>query len=139
MTIPVPSFPVIRSTLRDDATGELVVNGTSFPLSADSLEHLRRGVIAYTAKTARQFGRPVRLHATEPGGATFDVAVNPDGFVQAVGVANSVEEISEGQDRLIEEGPCRACSGDADVSENFCAWCGTVDPLSAILTPGERA
>ncbi|ARJ07650.1 hypothetical protein GCM10010988_40310 [Cnuibacter physcomitrellae] len=139
MSIPVPSFPVIRSTLRDDATGELVVNDTSYPIAGDTINRTRTGVIAYTASRARELGRPVRLRATEPGGGTFDVAVSGDGYVQTLNPDQSVDEPRPGQTRLVEQGKCRTCGGETDVSENYCAFCGTKDPLSAIVTPGEHA
>lgn len=135
MSVPVPTFPALSCVLREDLTGELTMNNTTYPITASTLRRLRVGVIGHAAASARTMGRPVKLTAAEPGGS-FTIAVHPDGYVQPLNTDHTVDDIPPGYPRPVEHDDCRECGDVADVAQNFCVWCGAREPLAVVQPAG---
>ncbi|MEU4383901.1 hypothetical protein [Promicromonospora sp. NPDC023805] len=81
-TAPVPEWPRIEAVARPDGTGELTIDGTSYPVQASTVEEARLAILARIADTAAELQRPVRVLASEPDGQ-WSLIVHPDGRVQA--------------------------------------------------------
>jgi hypothetical protein len=81
-TAPVPEWPRIEAVARPDGSGELTIDGTSYPVQAPTVEEARLTILARIADTAAELQRPVRVLASEPDGQ-WSLIVHPDGRVQA--------------------------------------------------------
>lgn len=81
-TAPVPEWPRIEAVARPDGTGELTIDGTSYPVQAPTVEEARLTILSRIADTAADLQRPVRVLASEPDGQ-WSLIVHPDGRVQA--------------------------------------------------------
>lgn len=81
-TVPVPEWPRIEAVARPDGTGELTIDGISYPVQASTVEEARLTILARIADTAAELQRPVRVLASEPDGQ-WPLIVHPDGRVQA--------------------------------------------------------
>lgn len=81
-TAPVPEWPRIEAVARPDGSGELTIDGTSYPVQASTVEEARLTILARIADTAAELQRPVRVLASEPDGQ-WSLIVHPDGRVQA--------------------------------------------------------
>lgn len=130
----VPAHPVISAKIRADNTGELTVLGISRPLVAESASWLRGGIIARCATIARQHHRPVRLHV-EDVGATYDLAVHPDAFVEPLELDWTIPDHPTGSPRPIGEGRCYVCRRLQPLKHQFCEQCGTIHPHDVEVRP----
>jgi MinD-like ATPase involved in chromosome partitioning or flagellar assembly len=83
MTDPVPAFPKIEATVEADATGTVAINGIAQPVTGDSDQEVREGILAVVTATANDMGRPVRLTTRDMLGEQ-QLAVHPDGHVEAL-------------------------------------------------------
>jgi hypothetical protein len=81
-TAPVPEWPRIEAVARPDGTGELTIDGITYPVQAPTVEEARLMVLARIADTAAELQRPVRVLAIELDGQ-WPLIVHPDGRVQA--------------------------------------------------------
>ncbi|MGI5186650.1 hypothetical protein ACQEVI_00705 [Promicromonospora sp. CA-289599] len=81
-TAPVPEWPRIEAVARPDGTGELTIDGVTYPVQAPTVEEVRLMVLARIADTAAELQRPVRVLAIELDGQ-WPLIVHPDGRVQA--------------------------------------------------------
>lgn len=76
----VRRWPVIEAVVRNDGTGEVRIDGTSYPVVAPSLEEARVEVLRRVTENAVRVGRPVRASAEGPEGI-WKLVVHPDGTV----------------------------------------------------------
>ncbi|WP_240644087.1 ATPase [Antribacter gilvus] len=76
----VPLWPHVQAVVREDGTGEVVVDGTPYPVFAAGLEEARVEVLRRVTLTAAQVGRAVRATAEGPEGV-WALIVHPDGTV----------------------------------------------------------
>ncbi|PFG44944.1 MinD-like ATPase involved in chromosome partitioning or flagellar assembly [Georgenia soli] len=81
-TTPVPDWPHVTAIARPDG-GEVTINGTSHPVTGDSVATVRQAILAKVAETAQSVNRPVKVNATDPDG-TWPLIVHPDGHVEAI-------------------------------------------------------
>jgi hypothetical protein len=121
----VPRFPVISVIIRDDLSGELTVNGTSYPLGSASTERMRTAVIAKCSRIARDIDRPVRLSVDEPD-EHYELAIHPDAFVQVLSPAGTIDP--DPVERLAGTSACRRCGLVQSLRFNFCIGCGCESP-----------
>lgn len=80
-TTPVPDWPHVSAIARPDG-GEVTINGTSHPVTGDSVATVRQAILAKVAETAATVKRPVKVVATDPDGS-WPLIVHPDGRVEA--------------------------------------------------------
>ncbi|PFG45143.1 MinD-like ATPase involved in chromosome partitioning or flagellar assembly [Georgenia soli] len=80
-TTPIPDWPHVSAVARPDG-GEVTINGTSHPVTGDSVATVRQAILAKVAETAQSVGRPVKVTATDPDG-TWPLIVHPNGHVEA--------------------------------------------------------
>ncbi|TDE88156.1 ATPase [Occultella glacieicola] len=81
MTELPPAFPAVTATVRPDASAEVVFNGVSHVLTAETIPGAREAVSAYVAYRAGEtLGRAVRATVTDPEGR-FDLVIHPDGSI----------------------------------------------------------
>jgi len=82
---PVPHFPRIAVTIHPDTSGEVTVQGISYPVPATgdvvTARQAAIGVVALRAASA--LGRPVRVTASDPEGS-WPLIVHPSGHVEGV-------------------------------------------------------
>jgi hypothetical protein len=81
-TAPVPEWPHIEAVARPDGTGELTIDGASYPIQAPTIEEARLAILARIVDTAAELQRPVRVLASEPDGQ-WPLIVHPDGRIRA--------------------------------------------------------
>ncbi|MDN5762646.1 MAG: hypothetical protein L0H41_10065, partial [Microlunatus sp.] len=77
----IPTWPSIQALTRPDGTGELTINGTSYPIQAASVHEARNEIIRRVTETARKINRPVRVATTGPDG-DWPLVVHPDGTIE---------------------------------------------------------
>ncbi|EIC06747.1 hypothetical protein OR221_3139 [Microbacterium laevaniformans OR221] len=80
--IEVPTFPKIEARTHANGSGEVTINGTSYPIETTTLEDARAAILARVAETAGKMQRPVRVTTTGPDGE-WPLIVHPDGSVEA--------------------------------------------------------
>lgn len=73
-------FPAIEAITKSDGSGELIVQGTSYPVAGTDEEATRARIVELAAEQAASFGRPVKMTTRGPEG-TFHVIVTEDGNV----------------------------------------------------------
>lgn len=134
MTRFIPAYPSIDATIRADSTGELIINGTSRPVEAATLELLRAGIIARCAATARQVRRPVRVQVVDITGS-YTLAIHPDAYVQVLDEQGNVPDAPEGSRRAIGQSPCRVCGNVIALGWESCPECGTREPHDVQSAP----
>ena len=134
MPVFVPAFPPIVATIRDDSSGELIVNGTALPLQADSVALLRAGVIARCSATARRVKRPVRIQVTDVAGS-YKLAIHPDAYVQVLNTDGTVPDPPSADLRIIGHSPCRHCHTSTVLNSIICPDCGIQDPHNVQTAP----
>jgi len=80
----LPAFPRIDVVVRADATGEVTIQGVSYPVptSRDVAAARQRAIGLVTLRAATTLGRPVLVTAQDPEG-TWALVVHPSGLVQA--------------------------------------------------------
>ncbi|MCF4121425.1 ATPase [Antribacter sp. KLBMP9083] len=76
----VPSWPRIEALVREDGSGQVVVDGTPYHVYTASLEEARVEVLRHVTENAVRFGRAVRASAEGPEGV-WTLIVHPDGTV----------------------------------------------------------
>ncbi|WP_341359614.1 ATPase [Georgenia sp. M64] len=76
------TWPRIEAVIREDGTGEVIINGTSRPIETTQPEQARAAIVAVIAETAAKVNRPVRATAADQDG-TWPLIVHPDGTVEA--------------------------------------------------------
>lgn len=76
----VPSWPRIEALVREDGSGQVVVDGTPYRVYTASLEEARVEVLRHVTENAVRFGRAVRASAEGPEGV-WTLIVHPDGTV----------------------------------------------------------
>ncbi|GAA1868770.1 AAA family ATPase [Myceligenerans crystallogenes] len=76
----VRRWPVIEAVVRNDGSGEVRIDGTSYPVATSSLEEARVEVLRRVTESAVAAGRPVRASAEGPEGI-WRLVVHPDGTV----------------------------------------------------------
>ena len=81
-SIEVPAFPKIEARTHANGSGEVTINGTSYPIETATLEDARAAILARVAETAGKMQRPVRVTTTGPDGE-WPLIVHPDGSVEA--------------------------------------------------------
>ena len=84
----VPDFPRIEALTRPDGSGELTIQGTSYPIETTSADDARRVIIGRVAETATKLGRPVKVATRGPDGE-WPIIVHPDGAIEANPAARS--------------------------------------------------
>lgn len=78
----IPTWPPIQALTRPDGTGELTINGTSYPIQASNLQEARQEILRQVTDTAAKLRRPVHVAASGPEGQ-FPIIVHPDGTIEA--------------------------------------------------------
>lgn len=73
-------FPAIEAITKQDGGGELIVQGTSYPVDGTDEEATRARIVELAAEQAASLGRPVKMTTRGPEG-TFHVIVTEDGDV----------------------------------------------------------
>lgn len=73
-------FPVIEAVTKPDGSGELIVQGTSYPVEGTDEEATRARIVELAAHQASTFGRPVKMTTHGPEGS-FNVIVTESGNV----------------------------------------------------------
>lgn len=103
----VPYFPRIAVTIHPDTSGEVTVQGISYPVPATGDVAATRqaaiGVVALRAASA--LGRAVRVTATDPEGS-WPLIVHPSGHVEGVDaspVARSTESAAAPAVHLVHD------------------------------------
>jgi hypothetical protein len=129
----IPAQPRLSAIVRPDASGELMISGTSRPLIAADTARLRAGIIARCAAIGRQVGRPVRLTVVDVD-ATYQLGIHPDAFVQILNPDGTVDDASDDK-RAIGDSLCRHCSKPQSLKYNFCTLCGTKAPHDVEAAP----
>ncbi|MBX9244634.1 FHA domain-containing protein [Actinotalea ferrariae] len=88
---PVPHFPRITVTIHADTSGEVTIQGISYPVPATgdvvAARQAAIGVVALRAASA--LGRAVRVTATDPEG-NWPLIVHPSGHVEGVDAVSPV-------------------------------------------------
>jgi pSer/pThr/pTyr-binding forkhead associated (FHA) protein len=130
----IPAYPRLDAILRADATGELMLNGTSRQLVAPTVEQLRAGIITRCASTASTVRRPVRLHVTDIEG-TYSLAIHPDSLVQELAPDGTVPDLNPTEPRYVGVAPCRVCEHAVPLNVTRCPNCGASDPLDVAAPP----
>lgn len=128
----VAQWPRITATVRADGTGSLTINGTEHACAAAGVDELRTGLIARCTAIAIQLGRPVRVQAVD-GQQSWTVAVRPEGIVQTLSDAGTIEA-ADGYS--VHEGRCRNCRRLQPVTAPRCAACGAERPHDVELIQG---
>ena len=77
--IEVPTFPKIEARTHANGSGEVTINGTSYPIETTTLEDARAAILARVAETAGKMQRPVRVTTTGPDGEWLPEATAPGG------------------------------------------------------------
>jgi MinD-like ATPase involved in chromosome partitioning or flagellar assembly len=77
----IPTWPTIQAITRPDGTGELTINGTSYPIQAATVHEARNEIIRRVTDTASKLGQAVHLATTGPEGQ-FPIVVHPDGQIE---------------------------------------------------------
>jgi MinD-like ATPase involved in chromosome partitioning or flagellar assembly len=93
MTATVPTFPRIEATVSPDATGVVVINGNSQPVSGADDQAVRAEILARVTATAGELGRAVRLTTRDALGEQL-LAVHPDGRVEALSDINTTAAVT---------------------------------------------
>lgn len=83
MTITVPTFPKIEATVAPDATGTVMINGSTQDVSGATDAAVRAEIVALVTATAMELGRPVRLLTRDELGEQL-FAVHPDGHLEPI-------------------------------------------------------
>ena len=78
----IPTWPRIEAQTRPDGSGELTINGTSYPIETASPQAARNEIIRRVTDTAAKIGRPVRVATAGPDG-NWPIIVHPDGTIEA--------------------------------------------------------
>lgn len=73
-------FPAIEAITKQDGGGQLIVQGTRYPVEGTDEESTRARIVELAAEQAATFGRPVKMTTRGPEG-TFHVIVTEDGDV----------------------------------------------------------
>lgn len=73
-------FPAIEAVTNADGSGEIIVQGTSYPVEGTDEEATRARIVELAAEQAATLGRPVKMTTRGPEG-TFSVIVTEDGDV----------------------------------------------------------
>lgn len=76
--------PHITALVRADGTGEVSVNGETFPVFANDIEGIRAAIIDRVAQEAAALDRPVQVATTDLDGI-YPLLVHPDGGVDSNG------------------------------------------------------
>lgn len=77
----IPTWPHIQARTRPDGTGELTINGTSYPIESTNTQATRAEIIRRIVETAAKINRPVRVATTGPDG-NWPIIVHPDGQIE---------------------------------------------------------
>lgn len=77
----IPTWPTIQAITRPDGTGELTINGTSYPIQAATVRDARNEIIRRVTDTASKLGRAVHVATSGPEGR-FPIVVHPDGRIE---------------------------------------------------------
>lgn len=77
----IPTWPTIQALTRPDGTGELIINGTSYPIQAADVHDARNEIIRRVTETAGKLGRAVHVATSGPEGQ-FPIIVHPDGRIE---------------------------------------------------------
>lgn len=77
----IPTWPTIQALTRADGTGELTINGTSYPIQAANVQDARNEIIRRVTETASKLGRAVHVATSGPEGQ-FPIVVHPDGRIE---------------------------------------------------------
>lgn len=72
--------PTITAEVRDDGTGELVVDGDRRPVARDDLAQVGAEVTSQVAALAAELGRPLPVQVRDPDGV-WSLLIHPDGRV----------------------------------------------------------
>jgi len=82
----VPTFPKVEAVVRADGSGEVTVQGTSYPIQAASVGLARHAVTACIVdNAARTMNRAVRVRSVDVDGSVWTLIVHPDGRVESAG------------------------------------------------------
>lgn len=81
-TSTIPEWPRIQALTHRDGTGELTINGTSYPIQTTSPQDARDEIVRRVVETAQKINRPVRVATTGPDGE-WPLIVHPDGHIEA--------------------------------------------------------
>ncbi|MEJ7755173.1 MAG: hypothetical protein WKF83_01520 [Nocardioidaceae bacterium] len=82
----VPTFPKVEAVVRPDGSGEVTVQGTSYPIQAASVGLARHAVTACIVdNAARTMNRAVRVRSVDVDGSVWTLIVHPDGRVESAG------------------------------------------------------
>ena len=101
MSETIPDWPRIEAQVRSDGSGEVMINGTSYPVTAGDMSSARSAVLRMAAETASQVSRAVRVASTDPTGF-WPLIVHPDGRVEPDPRTGAVPAAPE---PLVEEPP----------------------------------
>ncbi|GAA4193496.1 hypothetical protein GCM10022219_15350 [Microbacterium oryzae] len=77
----VATWPRVTATLHPDGTGEVVIGGTSYPVSGADLAAARTQTVTIVADKAAQLARPVRAFMVDPDGE-WPLIIHPDGSTE---------------------------------------------------------
>lgn len=138
----VPAFPRIDVIVRADATGEVTIQGISYPVppSGDVNTARQRAIGVVTVRAAMVLKRPVLVTAHDPDG-TWPLVVHPDGHVQPADAATTPRQGTGGAVRLrTSEGQVSPPGRSFLIGRNpQPVRRETVDVLFAIQDPGREA
>ncbi|HIZ36385.1 MAG TPA: ATPase [Candidatus Ruania gallistercoris] len=101
MSETIPDWPRIEAQVRADGSGEVMINGTSYPVAAADVPAARSAVLKMAAETASQIDRPVRVASTDPTGF-WPLIVHQDGRAEPDPRAGAVPSVGE---PVAETGP----------------------------------
>lgn len=81
-TSTIPDWPRIQALTHRDGTGELTINGTSYPIETSNTQDARAEIVRRVVETAQKINRPVRVATTGPDG-DWPLIVHPDGRIES--------------------------------------------------------
>ncbi|OZB48790.1 MAG: chromosome partitioning protein, partial [Cellulomonas sp. 14-74-6] len=80
LTTSTGRVPTITAEVRDDGTGELVVDGDRRPVAREDLAQAGAEVTSQVAALAAELGRPLPVQVRDPDGV-WSLLIHPDGRV----------------------------------------------------------
>lgn len=89
-------FPAIEAITKHDGSGEIIVQGSSYPVEGADEETTRARIVELAAEQAATLGRPVKMTTRGPEG-TFHVIVTEEGNV------SENEDVPKAQGRRSEQ------------------------------------
>lgn len=81
-TSTIPDWPRIQALTHRDGSGELTINGTSYPIETRNTQDARAEIVRRVVETAQKINRPVRVATTGPDG-DWPLIVHPDGRIES--------------------------------------------------------